>query len=98
LKALKRICLIVFGSFMVLLPAAATASTERQICLLIRLPGSGEEWTETIEFKPNGIAITLRKMPKDHRAHFQATHKSAPTEFVALWDWAEKHGVVQQTP
>jgi hypothetical protein len=44
----------------------------------------------------SGIAITLGKMPKDHRAHFQAGHKSAPTEFAVLWDWAEKHGVIQQ--
>ena len=41
---------------------------------------------------------TFGKILADHRAHFQGTHKSAPTEFVALWDWAEKHGVVQQTP
>jgi hypothetical protein len=35
---------------------------------------------------PTKIAITLGKMPKDHQAHFQATYKSAPTEFAALWD------------
>ena len=36
--------------------------------------------------------MTFGKMLTDHRAHFQQTHKSPPTEFVALWDWAEKHG------
>ena len=39
--------------------------------------------------------MTFGKLLADHRAHFQATHKSAPAEFDALWDWAEKHGVVQ---
>jgi hypothetical protein len=41
--------------------------------------------------------MTFGKILTDHRAHFQSTHKSAPPEFAALWDWAEKHGVVQQT-
>jgi hypothetical protein len=41
--------------------------------------------------------MTLGKMLKDHRAHFQRTHKSPPAEFTALWDWAEKRGIVQQT-
>ena len=40
--------------------------------------------------------MTLGKILANHRAHFQKTHKSAPTEFTQLWDWAEKHGVVQQ--
>jgi hypothetical protein len=31
------------------------ASTERQICLCDSTVGRREEWTETIEFKPNGI-------------------------------------------
>src|SRR4030095_14693696 len=39
--------------------------------------------------------MTFGKILADHRAHFQTTHKSAPAEFDALWDWAEKHGVVQ---
>jgi ankyrin repeat protein len=39
--------------------------------------------------------MTFGKILADHRAHFQTTHKSAPAEFAALWDWAEKHGVVQ---
>jgi ankyrin repeat protein len=43
---------------------------------------------------PDGM--TLGKMLKDHRAHFQSTHKSAPAEFAALWDWAQQHGVVEQ--
>jgi hypothetical protein len=41
--------------------------------------------------------ITIGKMLADHRAHFQRTHKSPP-EFAALWDWAEKHRVVQHGP
>ncbi len=40
--------------------------------------------------------MTLGKILANHRAHFQKTHKSASTEFTALWDWAEKHGVTQQ--
>jgi len=40
--------------------------------------------------------MTLGKMLKDHRAHFQRTHKSPPAEFTALWDWAEQHGILQQ--
>jgi ankyrin repeat protein len=41
--------------------------------------------------------MTLAKMLTDHRAHFQRTHKSPPAEFTALWEWAEQHGIVQQT-
>ena len=40
--------------------------------------------------------MTFGKMLMDHRAHFKQTQKSPPTEFAALWDWAEKHGIVQQ--
>jgi len=40
--------------------------------------------------------MTLGKMLKDHRAHFQGTHKSPPAEFAALWDWAEQHEIIQQ--
>ena len=42
--------------------------------------------------------MTFGKILADHRSHFQATHKSAPTEFAALWDWAEKdmHRAQQQ--
>jgi len=49
---------------------------------------------------PNRTAadgMTFGKMLTDHRAHFQRTHKSPPAEFAALWDWAEQHGMVQQT-
>ncbi len=42
--------------------------------------------------------MTFGKMLMDHRAHFQRTHKPPPVEFTALWDWAEKHGIVQQAP
>jgi hypothetical protein len=41
--------------------------------------------------------MKLGKMLTDHRAHFQRTYKSPPAEFIALWDWAEQHGIVQQT-
>src|SRR5258708_2574668 len=41
--------------------------------------------------------MTLGKMLKDHRTHFQRTHKSPPAEFTALWDWAGQHGIIQQT-
>src|SRR5947207_9563901 len=40
--------------------------------------------------------MTFGKMLMEHRAHFQRTHKPPPAEFTALWDWAEKHGIVQQ--
>src|SRR5438046_4659695 len=40
--------------------------------------------------------MTFGKMLTEHRAHFQRTHKPPPAEFTALWDWAEKHGIVQQ--
>jgi hypothetical protein len=49
---------------------------------------------------PNRAAadgMTFGKMLMDHRAHFQRTRKPPPVEFTALWDWAEKHGIVQQT-
>jgi ankyrin repeat protein len=47
---------------------------------------------------PNLAAIdgmTFGKMLSDHRAHFQRTNKSPPPQFVALWDWAEQHGIIQ---
>ena len=40
--------------------------------------------------------MTFGKLLKDHRAHFE--RKKQPAEFVALWNWAEQHGIVQQTP
>ena len=46
--------------------------------------------------RPAADGMTLGKMLKDHRAHFQQTHKSLPTEFAALWEWAEKRGVIAQ--
>jgi len=39
--------------------------------------------------------MTLGKILTNHRAHFENTHKSIPTEFVALWDWAEQHRIIQ---
>jgi len=41
--------------------------------------------------------MTFSKILTDHRAYFQKTFRSSPTEFVALWDWAEKHEVIQQS-
>jgi hypothetical protein len=41
--------------------------------------------------------MTLGKMLMDHRGHFQQTHKSPPVEFAKLCEWAEQHGIVQQT-
>src|SRR6266436_8766276 len=40
--------------------------------------------------------VTFGKMITEHRAHFGRTLKQPPAEFAALWDWAEKHGIVQQ--
>jgi hypothetical protein len=40
--------------------------------------------------------MTLGKMLADHRAHFQRTHKSPPPQLIALCDWAEQHGIIQQ--
>ena len=40
--------------------------------------------------------MTFGKMLAARRAHFQRTHKSPPAEFIALWDWAEQHGIIQQ--
>ena len=39
--------------------------------------------------------MTFGKMLVEHRAHFGRTHKQLPAEFTALWDWAEKHGIIQ---
>ena len=39
--------------------------------------------------------MAFGKMLTEHRAHFGRTRKQPPTEFVALWDWAEKHGIIQ---
>ena len=47
---------------------------------------------------PNRAAadgMTFGKMLTDHRAHFGKL-KPTPVEFAALWDWAEKHGIIQQ--
>jgi hypothetical protein len=40
--------------------------------------------------------MTFRKMLTDHRAHLQRARKHPPVDFATLWDWAEKHGIVQQ--
>jgi ankyrin repeat protein len=40
--------------------------------------------------------MTFGKMLTEHRAHFGRTRKQPPAEFTALWEWAEKHGTVQQ--
>jgi hypothetical protein len=45
--------------------------------------------------RPGADGITFRKILADHRAHFQATHKSAPTQFTALWDSVEKRRAIE---
>jgi hypothetical protein len=40
--------------------------------------------------------MTFGNILMAHRAHFQQTLKPPPAEFATLWDWAEKHGIVQQ--
>lgn len=48
---------------------------------------------------PNGAGadgMTFGNMLMTHQAHFQQTLKPPPAEFTALWDWAEKRGIVQQ--
>ncbi len=40
--------------------------------------------------------MTLGSMLMTHQAHFQRTLKPPHAEFTALWDWAEKRGIVQQ--
>jgi ankyrin repeat protein len=47
---------------------------------------------------PNRVGadgMTFGKMLTEHRAHFGRL-KPPPVEFAALWDWAEKHGMIQQ--
>jgi ankyrin repeat protein len=41
---------------------------------------------------------TFAKILMERESTFRRTRKSPPAEFAALWDWAEKHGIVQQTP
>jgi Ankyrin repeat len=41
--------------------------------------------------------MTFGRMLTGHRAHFGRTLKPPPAEFAALWDWAEKHGIIQHT-
>ena len=48
---------------------------------------------------PNGAGAdgrTFGNMLMTHQAHFRRTLKPPPAEFTALWDWAEKRGIVQQ--
>jgi hypothetical protein len=39
--------------------------------------------------------MTFGRMLTGHRAHFGRRLKPPPVEFVTLWDWAEKHGIIQ---
>jgi hypothetical protein len=41
--------------------------------------------------------MTFGNMLMAHQVHFQKALKPPPPEFTALWDWAEKRGIVQQT-
>lgn len=47
--------------------------------------------------RPGADGMTFGKMLTDHRTHFRRTSKAPPAEFTALWDWAEKHGIIQQS-
>ena len=40
--------------------------------------------------------MTFANMLAAHQVHFQKALKPPPSEFTALWDWAEKRGIVQQ--
>ena len=40
--------------------------------------------------------MTFGKMLMAHQVHFQKALKPPPPELTALWDWAEKRGIVQQ--
>jgi ankyrin repeat protein len=40
--------------------------------------------------------MTFGSMLMAHQVHFQKSLKPPPAEFAALWDWAEKRGIVQQ--
>jgi uncharacterized protein len=42
-----------------------------------------------------GDGMTLARILMEHRAQFSRGMKPPP-EFAALWDWAEKHGIIQQ--
>jgi hypothetical protein len=48
---------------------------------------------------PNGTGadgMTFGNMLMAHKVHFQKALKPPPPEFTALWDWAEKRGIVQR--
>jgi hypothetical protein len=57
LKAEKHICFLVVCSCLILVGSgcARSRNPSGKYVSMIRLPGSGEEWTETIDFKANGI-------------------------------------------
>jgi hypothetical protein len=40
--------------------------------------------------------MTFGNMLMAHKARFQGKLKRRPPEFTALWDWAEKRGIVRQ--
>jgi hypothetical protein len=44
--------------------------------------------------RAEAAGMTFGKMLTE-RAHFGRKLKQPPTEFAALWDWAEKHGIIQ---
>jgi hypothetical protein len=47
-------------------PGALARNPSGKYVSLIRLPSSGEEWTETVDFKSNGILL-LRSSADDRR-------------------------------
>jgi hypothetical protein len=69
--------------------AAIRVNQAANIVSVIRLPDSGEEWTETTEFKPNGICYygTRRWSPSASGRVMETrlqSHAMEPLERAAL--------------
>jgi hypothetical protein len=66
--------------------------------------GDGREYANALHVlergaDPNRVApdgMNLSKMLTEHRKQFTSGRR-APAEFAQFWDWAQKHGIVQQT-
>ena len=94
---MKRSCCfgLIASCFFVLFTSLAQA----ELLAMLNYESKPEQMT-----RKEGLAIidvdpkspSFGKMLMDHRTHFQQTLKRPPVEFAALWDWAEKHGIVQQ--
>jgi hypothetical protein len=85
LKALKQICLLIVCGCFVLIGAGCGDSLQPsgKYISVIRLPGSGEEWTETIDFKPGGICITVirQRSPSANGLVMETRSQSQAMEF-----------------